>query len=233
MTGRCSTGPQRVRRPGHIQRSRPGCGYPRRGWLQVHLSADRQGVQHLEGDGAVRLEEGLQGAAAETARVGPRRSASKGPPSRTWLLRSQGSRSPDLLGAKPVRRRLLSPISPPTRTNPGKQRQVPARTLCIRNSYCPAVVVSLPSPPGSGNSSADRALLRRWRQVHVPLGGAQVRVTCQLLDRLRRRTPHCEPRAEGRRRMWSRPLIASPALRSARRIQLASASRSATLLSSL
>src|SRR5882672_6306318 len=78
-------------------RSRQGCGYPRRGCLQVHLSADRQGVQQLEGDGAVRLEEGLQGAAAETARVGPRRSASKGPPSRTWLLQSQGSRSPDLL----------------------------------------------------------------------------------------------------------------------------------------
>ena len=100
MTGRCSTGPQRVRRPGHIQRSRPGCGYPRRGWLQVHLSADRQGVQHLEGDGAVRLEEGLQGAAAETARVGPRRSASKGPPLSDVVATIPGSRSSDLLAPR-------------------------------------------------------------------------------------------------------------------------------------
>jgi len=54
-----------------------------------NAGAARRWVQHLEGDGQFDWKRS-SGAAAETARVGPRRSASKGPPSRTWLLRSQG-----------------------------------------------------------------------------------------------------------------------------------------------
>src|SRR5882672_11885737 len=118
-------------------RSRQGCGYPRRGCLQVHLSADRQGVQQLEGDGAVRLEEGLQGAAAETARVGPGRSASKGPPSRTWLLQSQGSRSPDLLAP----RQFGVGFSPVSLPRPGR---IPGNSVKYRRERCASETASNP-----------------------------------------------------------------------------------------
>src|SRR5207248_396012 len=43
----------------------------------------------------------------------------------------------------------------------------------------------------------DRLVQRRGRQVHVAHRGAQVRVTGQLLDGLRRRSAHREMRAEG------------------------------------
>ena len=42
----------------------------------------------------------------------------------------------------------------------------------------------------------DRLVQRRGRQVHVAHRGAQVRVTGQLLDGLRRRSAHREMRAE-------------------------------------
>ena len=43
----------------------------------------------------------------------------------------------------------------------------------------------------------DRFAQRAWRQMHVPKGHAQSRVACELLNRLRRRAPHSEVRAEG------------------------------------
>src|SRR5438270_7783999 len=43
----------------------------------------------------------------------------------------------------------------------------------------------------------DRALLRGGAQVHVPLRGGEADVPGELLDCLRGRAPHGEPRAEG------------------------------------
>src|SRR5437016_10897907 len=85
----------------------------------------------------VRLEEGLQGAAAETARVGPRRSASKGPPSRTWLLQSQGSRSPDLLAP----RQFGVGFSPVSLPRPGG---IPGNSVKYRRERCASETASNP-----------------------------------------------------------------------------------------
>src|SRR5207237_7861046 len=94
-------------------------------------------------DGAVRLEEGLQGAAAETARVGPRRSASKGPPSRTWLLQSQGSRSPELLAP----RQFGVGFSPVSLPRPGR---IPGNSVKYRRERCASETASNPRESAIG-----------------------------------------------------------------------------------
>ncbi len=44
---------------------------------------------------------------------------------------------------------------------------------------------------------SDCVFQRRWTQVHIHLGRHQIPVSCQFLDRLRRRPAHRQMRAEG------------------------------------